>query len=257
MKLINVEKSGHTAILTVGGENGMNVLSSRMVAELHAVLDSLDADRETGAVIITGAGDKAFVSGADIAELRDMFINDVQSYISRGQSLFLKMEELSKPVIAAINGFALGGGCELAMACDMRICSDNAKFGFPEVKLGIFPGYGGTQRLPRIVGKPRAMRMILTGDIITADEALEIGLVEQAVPQTGLMDEALALAEKITANAPLAVRYAKQAINFDAVNMGGNYAFEKRVFCDCFVTDDRTEGMSAFLEKRTPCFKGE
>lgn len=257
MKSIKVEKKEGIAILTVDRAESMNALSSQVIAQMHAALQELDADAYVHAVILTGAGEKAFVAGADIAELESMYIHEVANYIGSGQSLLFKLEQMKKPVIAAINGFALGGGCELAMACDIRICSENARFGLPEVTLGIFPGFGGTQRLAGIVGKSHAMRMILTGDTVDAQTAEKIGLTDLVTTREGLMPEAEKLAKRIRANAPLAVEYAKKAVNYGAVSSREGYGYEMRLFCECFATGDKEEGMSAFLEKRRPCFQGK
>ena len=257
MQVVKIEKKEGIAFLTIDRVESLNALNSQMIAQMHAALKELDDDARVRAVILTGAGEKAFIAGADIAELESMHIHDVASYISSGQSLFLKLEQMQKPVIAAINGFALGGGCELAMACDIRICSENARFGLPEVKMGIFPGFGGTQRLPGIVGRSHAMRLILTGDTIDAQTAEKIGLTDHVTTQAELMPEAEKLAKRISSNAPLAVGYAKKAVNYGVISNREGYGYEMRLFRDCFATGDKAEGMRAFLEKRTPCFQGK
>ena len=203
------------------------------------------------AVILTGAGEKSFVAGADISEMKDLNENEGNEFGSLGNKVFLRLENLNKPVIAAIQGFALGGGCEISMACDIRIASDKAVFGQPEVGLGITPGFGGTQRLARIVGLGKAKEMIYTARNIKADEAYRIGLVNKVVPLESLMDEAKAMASKIIANAPIAVRMSK-----DAINRGMQVSIDKAVeieaenFGKCFASSDQTEGMTAFLERR-------
>jgi len=208
-------------------------------------------------VIFTGAGEKAFIAGADINELQKHNAVQGKEYTHRGQSVLDLIENLGKPVIACVNGFALGGGCEIAMACTMRLASDNAKLAQPEVKLGIIPGYGGTQRLPRLVGKGIAMQLVLTGEMITAQEAYRIGLVNEVVPQAELIARAEAIASKIVANAPLAVQYAMEAVNKGMeMSLPEALYLEATLFGVCCASEDKLEGTTAFLEKRAPNFKG-
>ncbi|HJT71659.1 MAG TPA: enoyl-CoA hydratase-related protein, partial [Terriglobales bacterium] len=218
----------------------------------------LAADRETRVVILTGGGEKAFVAGADINELARNNPVEAKAYTHRGQAVLDLIENLGKPVIACINGFALGGGCEIAMACTMRLASENAKLGQPEVKLGIIPGYGGTQRLPRLVGKGIAMQLLLTGEMITAQEAHRIGLVNEVVPAAELIPSAEAIAQKIIANGPLAVQYTMEAVNkgMETPLAEGLY-LEATLFGVACATEDKKEGTTAFLEKRPAQFKGK
>jgi len=237
----------------------LNALNRATMVELSAAVDELDCDEGVRSVVVTGAGDKAFVAGADISELRAI-ADAVQGaeFAAWGQRILFKIENSSKPVIAAINGYALGGGCELAMACDIRMAADTAKLGQPEINLGIIPGYGGTQRLPRLVGKGRAKWLILTGDMITAQEALRIGLVDFVVPADELMDAAKELARKIAGKAPLAVSWAKRSINVGTeTDLVAACAYEASQFGLACGTEDRLEGTTAFLEKRPPQFKGK
>lgn len=252
------EKKDTVGILTVNRPDKMNALSNQLTAEMKDVLEGIEGDEELRALVITGAGDKAFVAGADINELviRDARIGRKVS--KERQELFSRIENLTVPVIAAVNGYALGGGLELALACSIRICSEQAQFGAPEVKLGIIPGDGGTQRLPRLVGAGRAMEMVLTGDFIDAQEAFRIGLVNSVVPQDELMEKSLELAERIASRPPLAVQYAKEAVNRSA--FGGaesGYALESYLHALSCTTEDKKEGVSAFLEKRKGVFKGK
>ncbi|MFC2167922.1 enoyl-CoA hydratase/isomerase family protein [Acidobacteriota bacterium] len=252
------EKKETIGILTINRPEKMNALSNQLTAELKTVLDEIELDGMLRVLIITGAGDKAFVAGADIQELviRDAIIGRKVS--KERQDLFLRIENLAVPVIAAVNGYALGGGLELALACSIRICSDRAQFGAPEVKLGIIPGDGGTQRLPRIVGLGRAMEMVLSGDFIDAQEAYRTGLANRVVPHEELMDKTLELANKIASRPPLAVQFAKEAVNrsLGSGNESG-YALESYLHALSCTTEDKNEGVSAFLEKRKGQFKGK
>lgn len=252
------EKKETIGILTINRPEKMNALSNQLISELKTVLDTVEQDDKLRVLIFTGAGDKAFVAGADIHEL---LIRDAQigrKVSKERQDLFSRIENLAVPVIAAVNGYALGGGLELALACSIRICSDRAKFGAPEVKLGIIPGDGGTQRLPRLVGLGRAMEMILSGDFIDAQEAYRIGLVNKVVPHEELMEKTLELADKIASRPPLAVRFAKEAVN-RSVGSGSDsgYALESYLHALSCTTEDKKEGVSAFLEKRKGQFKGK
>lgn len=249
-------KDAGIATITVNREKALNALNKGVIADLHKAFDDIYADDKIRAVIITGAG-RAFVAGADIAEMKVMTAEEGRTMIRTGQNLMNRIEYCDKPVIAAVNGFALGGGCELAMACDIRIASEKAKFGQPETKLGIIPGYGGTQRLPRLVGKGMAKKLIYTGDLIDANEAYRIGLVEELVAAEDLLAKAQKLASTICSNAPIAMAMAKSAINEgihqevkDAV------ALEAERFDTAFDSADRMEGMAAFLENRNASFKG-
>lgn len=251
------EKKGSIGILTINRPEKLNALSNVLISELNALLADIESENEVRVLILTGAGDKAFVAGADIGELveRDALLGRKVS--RERQDVFSRLENLPVPSIAAVNGYALGGGLELALACSIRICSERAKFGAPEVKLGIIPGDGGTQRLPRLVGKGRAMEMILTGDFIDADEAFRIGLVNRVVPHNNLLDTAMELAEKIASRPPLAVKYAKEAVNFSQSGSESGYALESYLHALTCTTEDKKEGVSAFLEKRKGLFKGK
>ena len=255
---IKLEKKNQIAYVTIDRPKVLNALNMATMQELKAAFTDLKDDAEVRVVILTGAGEKAFVAGADINELAQQSPVSAKEYTHRGQAIIDAIENLGKPVIACINGFALGGGCELAMACTMRLASDNAKLGQPEVKLGLIPGYGGTQRLPRLVGKGLAMQQILTGEMITAQEAHRIGLVNEVVPQAELIARAEAIAAKIIANSPLAIQYAMEAVNrgFDMTLADGLF-LEATLFAVCCSTEDKNEGTRAFLEKRAAQFKGK
>lgn len=256
MSVVVTEKKDKVAVIKINRPEALNSLNGEVLQGISDAVDAAAADPEVEVLIFTGEG-KAFVAGADIAAMSVMNEDQGRDFGRLGASVFRKIETLEKPSIAAVNGFALGGGCELSMSCDMRIASEKAKFGQPEVGLGITPGYSGTQRLPRIVGKAKAMELILTGDVITAQQAVEIGLVNKAVAPESLMDEAFALAAKITKNAPLAVRASKKAIQQGVeVTMEDAIDIEVELFAKCFSTEDQKEGMAAFVEKRKAEFKG-
>lgn len=242
-------------VVTINRPNVRNSMNQQVLEELRGALDKLREDESVGVLVFTGAGEKAFVAGADIGELRERTMLD--GLAARLQRLYDEIESFEKPTIAALNGYALGGGCELAMACDVRIASENARFGLPETGLSIIPAAGGTQRLARLVGKGRAIEMILTGRIIEADEAYNIGLVSHVVPQAGLMDAVRETAGQILSKGPLAVRLAKLAIQagFDADQQTG-LTIERLAQTVLYSSEDRLEGTSAFLEKREPEFKG-
>ena len=250
MALVTLEQQGSVGILTIDRPEALNALNSAVLAELDAAITAVEQNDGIRAVILTGAG-RSFVAGADIAEMKEFSSIDGKQFGVRGSGIFLRLENLPKPVIAAVNGFALGGGCELAMACDIRIASEKAKFGQPETGLGITPGFGGTQRLPRIVGISKAMELILTAKTIGAAEALEIGLVSQVVPPEELMDKAMELASAICANAPIAVAESKRCIRMGMqTDIATGSAFESEAFGVTCGTQDKNEGMGAFLEKR-------
>lgn len=256
---ILVERKENYAVITLNRPKVLNALNQALMAELDAALDELAADESVRAVVLTGAGERAFAAGADIGEFNALLSASVAAEFSlRGQAVTNKIERLPKPVIAAVNGFALGGGCELAMACDIRIAADTARLGQAEINLGITPGYGGTQRLPRLVGKGAAKLLCLTGDHITADEALRIGLVDRVVPAADLLAEAEALAAKLAGKAPVAMAAIKQAINVGTEGtLADGLAFEAAQFGLVFDTEDRVEGVNAFLEKRRPMWQGK
>lgn len=251
LKNVILEKEGHLATVTINRPKALNALNSETLKDLDTVIEDLEKDSNVYAVIVTGAGEKSFVAGADIAEMKDLNEEQGKEFGILGNNVFRRLENLDKPVIAAISGFALGGGCELAMSCDIRIASEKAKFAQPEAGLGITPGFGGTQRLARIVGLGKAKEMIYTCDMIKADEAYRIGLVNKVVPLETLMDEAKAMANKIMANAPIAVKYCKDAINRGMqVDIDKAILIEAEDFGKCFASEDQTEGMTAFLERR-------
>ncbi len=252
------ENDNGIATITMNRPQALNALNTATLKELDNLLDVIAGDSGVKVVILTGSGEKAFVAGADIAEMKPLSALEGRAFGKMGQAVFNKLENLPQPVIAAVNGFALGGGCELAMACDLRIASDKAKFGQPEVSLGITPGFGGTQRLPRLVGKGRAMELLFTGDVIDAAEAYRIGLVNKVVASDELLATAKAAAQKIMARAEVAVQLCKAAIN-EGLNMdlASGMAYEREVFGLCFATSDQKEGMAAFLEKRAASFSGK
>jgi enoyl-CoA hydratase/carnithine racemase len=254
---ILLEKKNSIAYATVNRPKVLNALNMATMEELRAVFTDIQSDASIRVAILTGSGEKAFVAGADIGELAKHDAVAGKEYTHRGQSVLDLIENLGKPVIACVNGFALGGGCELALACTMRLASDNAKLGQPEVKLGIIPGYGGTQRLSRLVGKGLAMQMVLAGEMITAQEAHRIGLVNEVTAPAELIPRAEAIAAKIVANAPLAVQYAMEAVNKGMdMTLAGGLFLEATLFGVCCATEDKAEGTAAFLEKRPAAFKG-
>ena len=250
-------RDGAVAVVTINRPGVLNALNAQTLDDLRRALLDLRRDEEVRAVVITGAGEKAFVAGADINELARQGPASGRDMAARGQHVFDLVEHLGKPSIAAINGFALGGGCELAMACTFRIAAEHARLGQPEVNLGIIPGYGGTQRLPRLVGRDRAMELVLTGRHVAAAEALAMGLVTRVVPAAILKDESMALATELASKAPLAVRYAMDAINRGLdMPLGQALAHEAALFGLATATEDMREGTRAFLEKRKPTFVG-
>ena len=256
---ILIEREDRIAIITLNRPQVLNALSQATVDELDAAIDELGADEGVRAIIITGAGEKAFAAGADIKELHDLSsANQAAEFIGRRHRFLFKLAKLPKPVIAALNGYALGGGCELAMACDIRIAAETARLGQPEINVGMIPGTGGTQRMLRLVGPGMAKYLILTGDHISAEEALRVGLVEKVVPLEKLMDEAKALSAKLAAKPPMAIALAKQAIAMGMeTGLEEGCAHEVALFGLVCATEDRIEGTSAFLEKRQPEFKGK
>lgn len=250
MNYIVYEEKENYGIITLSREKALNALNKELLLELDKVLDEVDTDK-IRCLIVTGQGDRAFAAGADIREMSDFSKEEAEEFGLMGNHVFRKLETFSIPVIAAVNGFALGGGCELAMSCDIRICSENAVFGQPEVGLGITPGFGGTQRLARLIGPSMAKQMIYTGGNIRADEAYRVGLVNKVYPKEALLEEAVKMAEKIAANAPIAVRNSKKAINEGLeTDMDKAVTIEAQLFGDCFESYDQREGMTAFLEKR-------
>ena len=250
MEYIVYEQKGSYAVITISREKALNALNSQVLDELNETLDAVNLE-EVRCLILTGAGAKSFVAGADIGEMSTLTKAEGEAFGKKGNDVFRKLETFPIPVIAAVNGFALGGGCEISMSCDIRICSDNAVFGQPEVGLGITPGFGGTQRLARLVGPGMAKQMIYTARNIKADEALRIGLVNAVYTQDELMAAAEKMAAGIAKNAPIAVRNCKKAINDGlAADMDEAIVIEEKLFGDCFESYDQKEGMAAFLEKR-------
>ena len=250
MEFINYEVKEKYAIITINREKALNALNSQVLDELNATLDAVDVN-EVRCLILTGAGEKSFVAGADIGEMSTLSKAEGEAFGKKGNDVFLKLEKFPVPVIAAVNGFALGGGCEISMSCDIRICSDNALFGQPEVGLGITPGFGGTQRLARLVGAGMAKQMIYTARNIDANEAYRIGLVNAVYPQAELMAAAEKMAAGIAKQAPIAVRNCKKAINEGLqVSIDEGVAIEEKLFGDCFETEDQRAGMGNFLKKK-------
>ncbi len=249
MEFINYEVDSAVAVLTINRPKALNALNSAVLDELNAALDAIDLN-EVRALIITGAGEKSFVAGADIGEMSTLTKAEGEAFGKKGNDVFRKIETLPIPVIAAVNGFALGGGCEISLACDIRICSENAVFGQPEVGLGITPGFGGTQRLARAVGVGMAKQMIYTARNIKAPEALRIGLVNAVYPIEELMVAAKKMASMIASNAPIAVRNCKKAINDGLqTDIESGVAIEEKLFGDCFETEDQRYGMAFFLDR--------
>ncbi len=251
MTHILLEKKGPVAIATVNRPRALNALNSEVLTDLDALIGEIEADESVRVLILTGSGEKAFVAGADIAEMARLSKAEAEAFGKHGNDVFRRLEQLAIPTIAAVNGYALGGGCELSMVCDVRICSDTAVFGQPETGLGITPGFGGTQRLARLIGPGMAKQLIYSARNIKADEALRIGLVNAVYPAEELMAAAEKLAETIARNAPIAVRACKQAINEGLEQpMDEAIVLEEKLFGNCFETEDQKEGMGAFLEKR-------
>lgn len=249
MAFVTLEKQGHVGVVTMNRPEALNALNDQVLRDLDAVLTQAEEDAELYVLVVTGAG-RSFVAGADIGQMSGFSAVEGKAFGVYGNQVFAKLENLSKPTIAAVNGFALGGGCELAMACDIRLASEKAKFGQPETGLGITPGFGGTQRLPRIVGVSRAMELILTAKTISAAQAREIGLVSEVYPPEELMDRALELANAIAANAQVAVRQSKAAIRRGLqTDMATGAAFESEAFGLCFSTQDQKDAMNAFVNK--------
>ena len=253
---LKVEHNQGITVLTISAPKSLNALNSTILKELDSFIGNLDA--ATRVLIITGDGEKSFVAGADISEMAHLNEAEGFEFGRLGAQVFRRIETLPIPVIAAVNGFALGGGCELAMSCDIRICSSNAKFGQPEVGLGIIPGFSGTYRLPKLIGQGYAKEMIYTGKVIRSDEALRIGLVNAVYGQAELMDKAREMAQMMLKNAPVAIGLAKQSINenYD-LDADGAIGLENKLFGKCFATRDQKEGMDAFLNKRKAAFTGE
>ena len=250
-----LEKQGNVAIVKINRPDKLNALNAATMEEIKQVFLSLRNDESVYVIILTGSGEKAFVAGADIKELNSLDMISAKAFAEKGQEIFYSVENMNKPVIAAVNGFALGGGCELALSCHIRLASDNAKFGQPEVNLGIIPGYGGTQRLTRLINSGRSSEMIFTGDLVDASEALRIGLVNHVYPQAELLPKAIEMANKIASKGQHAVHLALKAINIvDQMSDTEGQKYEASLFALCCGTDDFKEGTNAFLEKRKPNF---
>lgn len=254
---IAIADHGHYAIITIDRQEALNALSSQVLAELSLAINELELSDTVRVVAITGAGDKAFVAGADISEMRELGPLAAQGFAEAGGQLMQTIETSAKPYIAAVNGFALGGGCELALACDFIYASEKARFGQPEVKLGVIPGFGGSQRLARRVGIAKAKELIFTGDMIRADEALRIGLVDAVVAPDELLDKVAETADRIAKNGPLAVAEAKKIMHMgQSMTLESALVLEQRSFGSLFGTEDQSEGMNAFLDKRDAEFRG-
>jgi enoyl-CoA hydratase len=253
-----VEKENGICTITINRPDKLNALNKAVFDELNLVLDEVYNDNSIRSAIITGAGAKAFVAGADISEFAGLSKEQAMALSKRGQDIFLKIENSSKPIIAAVNGFALGGGCELAMACHFRIASDNARFGQPEVNLGLIPGYGGTQRLTDLIGKGRSIELLITANMIDAPTALQYGLVNHVTKPEELLAKAKSILDVVNSKAPIAVGKCIACANISRDgSLSNGLAEEVKAFGDCFVTDDMKEGTSAFLEKRKAAFKGK
>ena len=245
------------ATITINRPDKLNALNGTVMTELSQAFKAAATDESVGGVLLTGAGPKSFVAGADITQFKTLSARTAYGFAQQGQAVFDQIEQMTKPVVAAVNGYALGGGCELAMACHMRVASTKARFGQPEVNLGLIPGYGGTQRLPRLVGKGRAIELILAADPIPAQRAYEIGLVNHVVEPDELIATAERLLQKIISKAPIAVAMALRAIQASEQPLAEGQALEATLFGLCCDSDDFTEGVSAFLERRSPSFQGK
>ncbi len=256
MKFINIDVKDYIGTITINRPEALNAMNKELVAELKQAVEDCIENKEVGVIVITGNEEKAFIAGADIKSMQKMSGRQALEFSREGQEMTMVIENSPKPVIAAINGFALGGGCEIALACDMRIASDNAKFSQPEVALGIIPGWGGTQRLPRLIGKGRAIEMIAGGAMIDAKEALRIGLVNHVVPPSELMEKVQYLAKSILKNGPAAVGAALKCIHqgYDQ-HLENGLDLELNAFAELFETDEQREGTTAFVEKRKPNFR--
>ncbi len=245
------------AYITLNRPTVLNALNHTALTELKAAFEEASLDHDVRGVILTGAGDKAFIAGADITELARINAVEAEEFTRAGQAVLNIIENLGKPVIAAVNGYALGGGCETAMACTIRLATEDAVFGQPEVKLGVIPGYGGTQRLPRLVGRGRALQLILSGGLISAQEAYRIGLVNEVVPRSELMARAEAILAQINANAPLAIKFSLEAVSKGLeTSQAEGLVIERSLFAICAASEDKKEGTAAFVERRAPQFKG-
>ncbi|NWF89408.1 MAG: enoyl-CoA hydratase/isomerase family protein [Ignavibacteriaceae bacterium] len=253
-----LEQQDTIAIVKINRPEKLNSLDKLTLEELKHIFNSLNENDSILVIVITGTGEKAFAAGADISEISQLDMISAKSFSEKGQEVFYSIENMKKPVIAAVNGFALGGGCELALSCHIRIASENAKFGQPEVNLGLIPGYGGTQRLTRLINSGRSAEMILTGDVIDANEALRIGLVNHVYPKTDLLTKAIEIAKKISSKGQQAIRLALKAINMvDQVSDAEGQKYEASLFAICCGTEDFKEGTNAFLQKRKPIFKNK
>ena len=258
MNLVLLKEDAGVCTLTINRPDYYNALNHKILSELDSKFDWISQKSDCRAVILTGMGNKAFIAGADIKAMSQMDAHDAGEFSKLGQDLTVKIENLTIPVIAAVNGFALGGGCEFAMACHIRYASENAVFGQPEVRLGLIAGFGGTQRLPRLIGRGRALEMLLSGDNISAKEAFQMGLVNKVVPAFDLISETKLLAKKIVENGPIAVSATiKAVINGADLPMKDRLRIEAKEFAGIFNTEDKTEGLSAFIDKRSPDFKGK
>jgi len=257
------EQSGAILTITINRPDKLNALNGVVMNELSQVIDEVYSNTSIQSAIITGSGSKAFIAGADITEFIGLTKQQGQELAKKGQDIFLKIENSPKPIIAAVNGFALGGGCELAMACHFRLCSDNAKFGQPEVNLGLIPGYGGTQRLTQLIGKGKALELMMTGAMINAEEALKLGLVNDVLAAELLLPKAKEILEVIGSKAPIAIAKLIECVNVAVVsdsaytNGKSGYEKEQEAFAECFATEDMKEGVDAFLEKRKAVFTGK
>lgn len=257
-KNLSYEQENNVAVVTINRPDKLNALNNDTLNELSLLLDEIKSDDNISVIIITGSGKKAFVAGADIKEINELSKESALKFAEFGQSVFTKIEQLGKPVIAAINGYALGGGCELSLACHIRVCSENAKFGQPEVKLGIIPGYGGTQRLTKLINSGRALEYILTGDMISAEDALRIGLVSQVHPQAELIDKTKEMAKKIASYGQISISKALASVQYAVDNaIQEGLKFEAEQFAESCDTEDCKEGTSAFLQKRAPHFQNK
>jgi len=256
-KNLLIEKNDGICTVKINNPKSLNALNAEILSELEFVFDEIKEDEKVKVVVLTGEG-KSFVAGADIAYMKNLNVAEAKKFGEDGSRIFRKIEILNKPVIAAVNGFALGGGCELSLSCDIRIASAKAKFGQPEVGLGITPGFSGTQRLPRLVGTGIAKELIFTGNVINAEEALRIGLVNKVTEPDNLMEEVYILAKKIKSNSTVAVKYCKEAINKGIeTDIETGMSYESNIFALCFASEDQKEGMTAFVEKRAANFTGK